>query len=249
MEITKEYSRKLVGEEFTTNEGYIAKVINGGSKVGYCTIQINDWVKEVQVTNLRRSKVKYPYHPIWYNKGYLGDGRYKSSINGKQLIQYKKWNHMLERCYDPKYQKIEPTYIGCSVDPKWHNYQVFAEWFYLNYKDDWVLDKDLLIKGNKIYGEDNCIFIPARLNTFLSNKQRSNTTGEIGVCVNKKGNKFRVGLSDVLTGKSIYIGSFNTIEEASNAYKEARGIQCENIKEIMINDYNIKDLRILNNIR
>jgi len=155
----------------------------------------------------------------------------------------------MQRCYDPKYHITRPSYIGCSVDPKWHNYQVFAEWFYLNYKDDWVLDKDLLIKGNKIYGEDNCIFIPARLNTFLSNKQRSNTTGEIGVCVNKKGNKFRVGLSDVLTGKSIYIGSFNTIEEASNAYKEARGIQCENIKEIMINDYNIKDLRILNNIR
>jgi len=248
MEITKEYSRKLVGEEFTTNEGYIAKVINGGSKVGYCTIQINDWVKEVQVTNLRRSKVKYPYHPIWYNKGYLGDGRYKSSINGKQLIQYKKWNHMLERCYDPKYQKIEPTYIGCSVDPKWHNYQVFAEWFDNNYVDGYQLDKDLLIKGNKIYSEDNCIFIPKRLNSFLTNKHRNNTSGEIGVHWDKFSEKWRSRITNTTTGKSINLGLFDDLIKASKAYKKARIEQCKKMRKIMIDEYNITDERILDNI-
>ena len=64
---------------------------------------------------------------------------------------YKKWREMLARCYCEKYQTKKPSYLGCTVSEEWHNFQVFAEWFYSNFNgsNNCELDKDLLVLGNK----------------------------------------------------------------------------------------------------
>lgn len=76
---------------------------------------------------------------------------------------------MIERCYDPKYQDRSPTYIGCSVDNEWLNFQNFAEWLtnhdYYNLGYD--LDKDLLTKGSKIYSPLHCSLIPSEINVAI----------------------------------------------------------------------------------
>ena len=41
--------------------------------------------------------------------GYLGEGKYKVSENGKLTKCYKVWRNMLERCYDKKYHEKRPT--------------------------------------------------------------------------------------------------------------------------------------------
>ena len=66
---------------------------------------------------------------------------------------------MMERCYSEHRKEKAPTYIGCSVSPEWHNFQVFAVWFYENYIDGYELDKDIKIKGNKVYCPDACMFV------------------------------------------------------------------------------------------
>jgi len=70
----KKYSRSHIGEVHITKESlgnYECKVIDGGSKPGYCTIQIKDWISEVLYGNVKNGCVKYPFHASIYGVGYI----------------------------------------------------------------------------------------------------------------------------------------------------------------------------------
>lgn len=119
------------------------------------------------------------------------EGRVK--INGKMIKSYNTWKNMLERCYDDKLLKKYPTYTDCTVCEEWLYFSNFKKWFDEHYRWDLdekglrpCLDKDLLVKGNKIYSPDTCIFLPNSVNSFLANKQSRNTSGYIGVTWCKK---------------------------------------------------------------
>lgn len=79
---------------------------------------------------------------------------------------------MLERCYSARYQERKPTYKGCSVCDEWLNYQNFAKWYDDNYYEIkgeiMCLDKDILVKGNKIYSPENCVFVPNYINVLFA---------------------------------------------------------------------------------
>ena len=144
--------------------------------------------------------------------GILGIGKY----NSKHKF-YEIWRGILKRCYCESTQKRQPTYIGCSVDEKWLNFQNFAEWCEQNYIDGFVLDKDILFKGNKIYGPDTCCFVPNEINLLFtkSNKKRGNFP--IGVSYQKLRNNFRASIRK--NNKQINLGDFKTPEEAFLKYK------------------------------
>lgn len=113
----------------------------------------------VQVGKIKTGSVKDKLMPTVHGVGYMGDGDYKASINGKNTKPYKVWIGMLERCYDTKCHKRCPTYAGCTVASEWHNFQNFTAWFDENYIDGCELDKDIKVKGNKVYSPDTCVFV------------------------------------------------------------------------------------------
>ena len=119
-----------------------------------------------RVGNIRNGLVKDKLAPIVYGVGFMGEGKHKPTINGKNTKPYKTWCGMLERCYSDKYQAKYPTYIGCSVDPIWHNFQNFTKWFDKNYIEGYYLDKDIKVEGNKIYSPENCLFVSAKENAI-----------------------------------------------------------------------------------
>lgn len=252
MLMKKKYSRKHIGEEHITNEGYMAKVIDGGSASGFCTIQIENWIKEVKFGNLKRGKAKYPYHKLVYGIGYLGVGRYGTTCKGEDTDEYSAWRSMMARCYSSNYHKRRPTYIGCSVDERWHNLQVFAKWYSENYpKIEGVkfdLDKDLLINGNKEYSPEACMFLTKKINSFLTNELSNNTSGYIGVCWHKQIGKWRANCRGFLAGKQLALGCYDDIQEASDAYIKARSIQAEHAKDYM-RSLNIYDEKIIQLIK
>jgi len=49
--------------------GYKCKIIGGGSKPGYCTIQINTWIAEKSYYNVTQGTVKFPYYASVANIG------------------------------------------------------------------------------------------------------------------------------------------------------------------------------------
>lgn len=137
-----------------------------------------DWIfKHAKYNNFKKGEIKCPYERRFYNVGYLGEGKYKVSENGKNTRVYDTWKAMLQRCYSEKEHERHPTYIGCEVYEGWHNFQNFAKWYDNNYyevdNEKMCLDKDILNKGNKIYSPDTCIFVPETINKlFIKNDKK-----------------------------------------------------------------------------
>ena len=174
----------------------------------------------VQLVQVKSGEVKDKYLPSVYGVGILGT-KYPTAINGVQTKEYNLWQHMLKRCYSDKYQKKYPTYKGCEVSDKLKSYEYFYEWCHKQIgfgNQGWHLDKDLLVKGNKVYSEDSCVFIPAEVNTLLVKSTASRGEHLIGVCWSNTHKAFKAQVSKS-KGKREYLGSFATEIEAFNAYK------------------------------
>lgn len=123
------------------------------------------------------------------------------------------------------YQKRRPSYIGVTHDFK--DAQDFIEWAQVQagyHEHKWHLDKDLLVRGNKTYNKDTCVFLPAELNSFLL--QRSAARGDlpIGVTLNNCATKpfsAQIGRGSGQKGMD-YIGCFSTPSGAFEAYREEK---------------------------
>ena len=110
--------------------------------------------------NARNGVVKDLFYPKIQGVGFIGEGK---KAKGKA---YSAWTRMFERCYSQKYQKKNPTYIGCTVEPEWHNFRNFEEWFNKTYKHGLCLDKDIKIPGNRVYGPSACILVTQKENNI-----------------------------------------------------------------------------------
>ena len=177
----------------------------------------------VELGSIRKGEVKDSYSPSVYGVGILGT-KYPSTVNGVLTKEYVLWRGMLGRCYSNTYKKKYPTYESCEVSDKFKSYEYFYEWCNKQIgfsNQSWQLDKDLLIKGNKVYSEDSCVFIPQEINKVLVKNTASRGEHLIGVYWHNKRKAFEARVRKN-TGKSEYLGLFNTELEAFNTYKVAK---------------------------
>ena len=177
----------------------------------------------VELGSIRNGGVKDRYLPSVYGVGVIGD-KYPSKVNGVLTKEYKLWTSMLVRCYSDNSKKRRPTYEGCGVSDNFKSYEYFYEWCNKQVGfgvEGFELDKDLLIKGNKVYSEDSCVFIPTEINSLLVKRENMRGKYLIGVCWSKTANAF---VSRVSRNKGMqeHLGVFNTELEAFNAYKVAK---------------------------
>ena len=173
--------------------------------------------------------------PSYLGIGYLGYGKYKSRKNNTKTDEYIKWGSMLTRCYSEKL-KERRNYIECTVCDEWHNFQNFAEWYndhkyYLPDVDVLDLDKDIKIKGNKVYSPDTCILIPKRLNSIILNRHNDRGKECIGVFYNHKTGKY-ISSCNMLNSNQRYLGSFNTEKEAFDIYKKTKEHEIQLVLEL-----------------
>lgn len=180
-------------------------------------------IEKVQAGQLLRKTLSNPYRPSKYGIGYIGVGKYVSEINDVSTIEYDKWNDIFRRCYNSSFQNKNPTYHGCSVDPEWHCFQNLGEWFEQNYNADymqgWHLDKDILIKGNKVYSSKTCELVPQEINALFTKAKKIRGAYPIGVTKAKNGRFFAAISKNKVR---LPLGYFDTPEEAFEAYKEAK---------------------------
>ena len=182
-----------------------------------------DWTfKHTQYTHFKRGSIKCPYEKRYFRVGYLGEGKYKMSIDGKHADEFDIWYGMIQRCYDPKYHEKYSTYIDCMVEDYLLNFQHMAKWIENNYYEvpgeKMCLDKDILCKGNKVYSRQTCIFVPERINLLFTKRDKSRGDNPIGVEDLPSGN-YRAYCNDGY-GKKIGLGTYFTPEEAFQVYKE-----------------------------
>lgn len=152
--------------------------------------------------------------------------------NGKMKKEYELWTSMLKRCLDSKENIKDESYVNCKISKNFKNYSYFHEWCQSQVgfnDDDFQLDKDLLIKGNKIYSEDTCVFVPRKLNQLLVKARKRRGNQPIGVAYNKNYGKFQAQIS--IDGTSNLIGYFDDETDAFNAYKEKKEVLIKSLAE------------------
>ena len=167
--------------------------------------------------------------PSVFNVGVLGDKyatKYKLP-NGRyrNFKEYETWSGLLERCYSEKCQIKHPTYRGCTVSENFKSYTYFYEWCNAQVgfgNEGWQLDKDLLVKGNKIYSEDTCCFLPEEVNIALTRSDKTRGSSPIGVT--KRGGSYYASIS--IRGKTKPLGSFKSETLAFEEY-------CKNKEEYL----------------
>lgn len=183
------------------------------------TVRFEDTGFETTVAmySLQKGEVKDRLKPSFYGVGVVGEAFVKNDT------MYNTWMCMLNRCYGAAHVKENSTYKDCSVSDNFKYYPYFKEWcdnqIGFNVLDDkgktFALDKDILVKGNKVYSEYTCCFVPPEINSLITRYTKNSSTCK-GVYYNTKLGKF----SAHLLGK--YIGLFATEIEAFYAYKEAK---------------------------
>lgn len=148
---------------------------------------------------------------------------YPAYKEGKPVKEYSLWTDMLLRCTNKVLLKF-PTYEGVTCSENFKSYTFFYEWCnqqkgFGNIDEkgkSWHLDKDILLCGNRIYSEDTCVFVPARINTLLIRRDKARGEHPIGVYWNKRSCRFRA-TCNVVGVKNL--GEFGTAQEAYLAYK------------------------------
>ena len=149
----------------------------------------------------------------------IGDTKSCGCIRGKSIIThglkkhkgYKVHNDMMRRCYNEKVHGYE-NYggRGITVCEEWKDVVGFIAWFEPNYIEGYTLDR---IDNYKGYNPDNCRFVNKTTQAVNRRIFKSNTSGFVGISPLGKKWKARVRIFK----KDIWIGSFNTIEEAVQA--------------------------------
>lgn len=191
--------------------------------------------KGVRYDDFKKGNIKCPYDRSIYGIGYLGEGKYKVRKNGKLTRVYRTWYNMLRRCYDKKLHEKHPTYKDCKVCDEWLNYQNSGAWFEENYYEVngelMCLDKDILVKHNKIYSPETCIFVPHKINTLFTKSDKARGKSVIGTSLYKGKYVVQCHMINPETGESKYeyLGYYDTQEEAFKVYKYYKE---KNIKEV-----------------
>lgn len=195
---------------------------NGPSKVEIKFLNTG-FIKIVDRFSIKAERnIKDPFRKEFNGVGYFGVGPYSVPKRNKDMHQcYRKWRQMLIRCYDPE-NKHYHRYggRGVVVCEEWHNFQNFAHWYFLNYKEDCSLDKDLTMPGALLYSPETCAFVPEEVNNLLcaANSIRGNLPVGVSFSVSKGQYRARV----YKRGVEHTLGFFDTPEEAFNRYKEEK---------------------------
>lgn len=145
-----------------------------------------------------------------------------SDINRYKKI-YNSWSNMIERCYSNSGKF--PAYEGCAVSENWlHCSKFFSDIVEMdNYEmlhKGWHLDKDVILKGNKVYSKDTCCIVPNEINSMFNRAAKHRGDLPIGVCFDRSKCKFLATMQ--VDGKSIFLGYFSNIEDAFIKYKVSK---------------------------
>jgi hypothetical protein len=145
---------------------------------------------------------------------------------------YKKWNGMMQRCYNPKNKINNPAYEACTSSETFRHFSKFKSWYYSQIgceQEGWHLDKDILIKGNKVYSEDTCCIVPPEINVALANNKSVRGSFPQGVIYNSTKTRYRARIQRGDKWESL--GTYDTPEEAFYVYKQAKEAHIKSLAE------------------
>ena len=184
----------------------------------------------VQMSCIKSGTVKDPLSRSVYGVGVVGEEA--TRINNRQIKERELWSSMLTRCYDDKFHSRFQTYVGCSVSDNFKYFPYFKEWCnqQIGFNiEGFELDKDILVKGNKIYSEDTCCIVPPEINCALIGNKKVRGSFPQGVIYNSTKTRYRARIQRGDKWESL--GTYDTPEEAFCAYKPVKEAHIKSLAE------------------
>ena len=224
VDIVEKRRNELLGKEFETkNFGKCFIVDYKGNRDVTVMFYEPKAVVKCQLGSLKDGLVRNPYYPSFYGVGYIGVGQYSA----KDREAYDRWTSILGRAYCEKFSNRHPAYKDVTVCDEWLNFQNFAKWYYSQKFStekvgdrNYHLDKDLMVRGNKVYSPETCCFIPSEINNLITTNRARRGDCPIGVRYHETRKTFLARLSR--KQGAVNLGSFDTPKEAFEAYKKAK---------------------------
>lgn len=143
---------------------------------------------------------------------------FKHGHTSKNSPEYRSWRSMITRCEDPNNNRFEKYGgRGIKVCERWrHSFENFLEDMGKRPGLSHSLDR-IDVNGN--YEPSNCRWADYSQQNINKRKQKNNKTGVRGVYRSKKDRKFKAQIS--YKCKQIHLGTFDTLEDAAKARREA----------------------------
>lgn len=242
----REFKEKELGEEWWY---YIIKLNNSASLVPYT--ETKGELKEDTLVKLTPRKLlqllgtecgRNIIHPnIWVNalmSEYkpISDISKSNTFTDNRLVHgykntkiWRTYYNIKQRCNNKKHPRFK-DYGGKGIKmcKEWENdIMSFISWAINNgYNENLTIDR---IDNLKNYSPDNCRCVSFSTQAINTNVRKDNTSGYRGVSYDKKnGNRIRANIQ--INKKIHFLGYFDTLEEASEAY-ELAFIERENLYE------------------
>lgn len=192
------------------------------------------YVTKASAGNIRNGRVRDNTAKTVYGVGCFGDGEFRARHpnNGPCTKEYGTWNSMIFRCYgEGRDESTYRNYHDCFVCDEWLNFQNFAAWCQTQPEmlcKDSSLDKDIRVKGNKIYSPSTCCFVPQYINSAVTGIKHQNSSGRAGVW------KFKDSYVSEITmfGAKSQLGSFDNLEDAYKIQKVVKEAYISGLADI-----------------
>lgn len=244
--IERQIAERL-GKEKLNNQGCLMKIVEYNNATDI-TVEFQDEFKTKIKTawkEFSNGVIKNPYYPKVYGVGMVGN-KYQTTVNHKQIKEYEAWCNMLRRCYSENEKQKYPKYKDSFCCNEWLLFENFYEWLHsqANFNkwltgNKWAIDKDILVKGNKMYSPETCSLVPSNVNgLFLKHDA---TRGNLPIGVSKHGNGYQARCQNPITSKEIYLGTHDTTSQAFIAYKKYKENLIKQIAEIEYSKGNITE--------
>jgi hypothetical protein len=134
---------------------------------------------------------------------------------------YLRWHDLLRRCYHKKSLIKHPTYKEVVVCEEWLTFSNFKYWMEKQVWEDKHLDKDILVRGNKVYSPSTCVFVHNKVNQFLLERENDRGDYPIGVTLVGSGH-FEASISNTFTGEIEHLGTYTNALDAHFAWKRRK---------------------------
>lgn len=232
MAVKQETIDKYLGKVFKTNKCGDVEVIDmldrGKLKVKFLnTGNIRVYDKASVTRQEMRDVEAFPVYTTGVQdiKGYLVKGQPAPK-------DYSVWSAIRQRCYNKNCKDSFLAYEGCTMSEDFLVFSKFKEWYNSQIgcdQDGWHIDKDLLVKGNKVYSAETCVLLPNEINSAIVVHNRGNNNFPMGVIYNCTKTRYRARIQRKDGWESL--GTYDTPEEAFYAYKPVKEAYVKSIAD------------------
>ena len=228
-----EAKEKYLGKTFQSNNHGCFKIVGYTSSTKVDVVFLETGFKTTtHIGLITRGEVKDCFKPTVQGFGIIGTENVRDN-EGVILETYRKWESMIGRVYSKSVKTdVNNPYFSTSISEDFRWFKDFRSWCEKQIgfgNQGWHLDKDILVKGNKVYSEDTCCFVPPEINSLIIKADSIRGKYLIGIYEDKQVGKFKVRIS--VEGKQKHIGRYYCEKEAFYAYKQAKEAYIKEVAE------------------